>query len=1022
MRQISFLGLIALTWLTGCKQTVTPPPLRSLDKSGALSVVCRDMTTGQGQDINGCPDARATATTGRHTLLMITQFGRGEVAVIDMTTRVVVDEDPAIPGTEFLPVGASPISIASTPGGASTFVATAEPGREAIFVLPTSCAMPPATEEPPRDISQWSACRLPDTPGKMLIVPDATTTSDQNFRQACDQASESTSSASSRDDCPANWDADEQIAPAGRRKVVVTFPKLGGVALLDARKLYELPPGGFDTCPIERWLALSTQVPDSLSQVPPSDLQTTCNISPRYSFGPPQSPFLSQPAGISFKDGELYVADLGVPLVHAVDLKDPCSPRELPPLIPASWQEPTRTVYASNVAVSDLTSSNHRYVYAVDDAYGNIMAFDVSATSQQRTPLVFPGSPYLPFDAPDRIKSNLNNARVLDLTFIKHDVPIVDSNMSSTATQLMCDPNPVSSGPATEYRTASDYTRGAAPSKLRGVFAVTALSDGNIGLIDVEDLDAPCRRPTEINRSSTIDWRGCAGDTTARIVKDSYTDANGARTVSDEVSCNVFEPHRNRSGRFLANNSSVGTNSPSLTVFPALTSPSGSLSGGSSTRANSLPKLLAVPYPVTSSVITGSTYTNLDPSQVNIGSTLYYTQAPQLTDPASGAVLTDATIVPGASLLDIAPTSARNNSLLLPVIEPRAYLPSESYTLTYEGELFPDRQTGIMDPVSLMITDPTVGFCDQGVQDADLAALMADDFILTTDKNSAAQKVAFAPNHTDFVQITQDFSDGDSYWATPPGLACLDPATGITGINGCRSYFGTTDNFKSARELTILEAYQDHLVLGLLPTADSAAINNLHCCFPGTVQYTVRAARQWVLRGPQPLTKLTVDVNAHGRCIRDCDPRKAYLKNRAIEISSSATSCPKGVCTCGSSNCVVGIGPSSDLSNVCVVEDNGQVNPQNVAPGCVFDSLKARFAVYSGTSPSVRDMAFAWQLTGGFVPYQLSLSNRLTGLAVMPQSMTPAPNLNAFFVVDSVSGAVFEFVLDPFTINGDPYL
>jgi hypothetical protein len=56
------------------------------------------------------------------------------------------------------------------------------------------------------------------------------------------------------------------------------------------------------------------------------------------------------------------------------------------------------------------------------------------------------------------------------------------------------------------------------------------------------------------------------------------------------------------------------------------------------------------------------------------------------------------------------------------------------------------------------------------------------------------------------------------------------------------------------------------------------------------------------------------------------------------------------------------------------------------------------------------------------VPYQLSLANSYTGAAVMPQSMTFAQSLNAFFVVDSVSGGVFEVVLDPFTINGNPYL
>ena len=67
-------------------------------------------------------------------------------------------------------------------------------------------------------------------------------------------------------------------------------------------------------------------------------------------------------------------------------------------------------------------------------------------------------------------------------------------------------------------------------------------------------------------------------------------------------------------------------------------------------------------------------------------------------------------------------------------------------------------------------------------------------------------------------------------------------------------------------------------------------------------------------------------------------------------------------------------------------------------------------------------MSFVWQVTGGFLPLQLNLANHLTGSAIMPQSMTMAPKLNSFFVVDGVSGGVFQIVLDPFSINGDPYL
>jgi len=52
---------------------------------------------------------------------MVTQIERGEVAVIDMTNRIVLDEDPTVPGTEFLPVARCRCRSPRHPEEASTF-------------------------------------------------------------------------------------------------------------------------------------------------------------------------------------------------------------------------------------------------------------------------------------------------------------------------------------------------------------------------------------------------------------------------------------------------------------------------------------------------------------------------------------------------------------------------------------------------------------------------------------------------------------------------------------------------------------------------------------------------------------------------------------------------------------------------------------------------------------------------------------------------------------------------------------
>ncbi len=877
IRLIRPLALLGLLFVTNCQQTVTPPPLLSLSRSGGMSVICRDMTSGQGQDINGCPDAYATTWDGRHTLLMVTQQERGEVAVIDMTTRVVLDEDPTVPGTEFLPIGKLPVAITSTPGGASTFVATAEPGREAIFALPTSCAVAPSANQPPRDLTQWSACKLPAAPGEMTILSDATLNSGGEFRRTCDGDGVSDVDPITRSDCPADWDAEQQISPAGRRKLLVTLPTLGGVAILDARNLFDRVPGTFGDCTIERWLPLSPSVPTGVQeQRIPADLvpsDPSCTVTPRYSVGPPPSGFVAKPAGIAVKEGQLYVADMGTPLVHVLNVKDPCDPHELPPLLPSSYDVPTRPVYTSSVAVSDLTSKGERFVYAVDSDDGSILAFDVSPNATQKTPIIRDGTKYLPYYSPDRIQTNLQNASVKDLLFVTHDVPIVDVGSATSATGIQCNPNPAVLGETSaEYRTSGDYTRGASPSKLRGTFAIAALSDGHLGVVDVEDWDAPCRRPIQSNSSSVPDWRGCSNDLS--LPNGLYALSDGTRTVSDESSCRVVEEHHARSGRFFANNTTVGTSAPSLQTFPTLTSITGNVATDSSSKATANPRMLAVAFPNPPEV-----------SEVFVGSTLYY--------------LSNGSTPPNnATLLSVNPAVASNNSLLLPLVEPRTYLPAENFSVTFEGKLFDDRQTGFLSlsdfdaGLELTLADHDAGFCDQGVEDSDAAAKQAKQFVSTDTQLQDAQTAAFALDHTDKVQVTIDFTDSNPYWSTPVGAACAkDDKLGVSGISGCRTYFGTPTDFKDTREWRILEAYQDKLVLD--PAShDATALANLHCCFPATVLYTVRAPNTWLFRGQQPMTNVVVNP-ASNRCVinDECNPRKQLLRNRIIEISSTDTSC-----------------------------------------------------------------------------------------------------------------------------------
>src|SRR5204862_3901532 len=122
------------------------------------------------------------------------------------------------------------------------------------------------------------------------------------------------------------------------------------------------------------------------SQKLPPDLTpangTTC-ATPTYATQPMSVP--STPGGFAVAGDRVYVADRDRPVVHVLDVSDPCLDTKLPPLLPVSYENPQRIVTTSRLAVSQLsvTSKNPRgqqFLYAIDqdDQPASIMAFDLT--------------------------------------------------------------------------------------------------------------------------------------------------------------------------------------------------------------------------------------------------------------------------------------------------------------------------------------------------------------------------------------------------------------------------------------------------------------------------------------------------------------------------------------------------------------------------------------------------------------------------------------------------------------------
>ncbi|MBK7586436.1 MAG: hypothetical protein IPI67_40385 [Myxococcales bacterium] len=995
---VKFALFVALaSFSVNCTETPVSLPLRSLERSGEVSFVCADRE-GVGYDINSCPDFDSEVNP-RHLFALVTQTLRGEVAVVDLSAGKVVDLDSSTPGFRFIPVGKNPIDIVSTPGGVASFVGVADVGKEGIFAIPTRCARPPA-----HDLVAWPACALPSAPGEMAIVidppapdNDGDSTTPAPVRASCDAApsvdaaTPGTALAATRADCAADLALEK--SPAGRRKLLVTLPEEGGFAVIDAQALLDREPGSFKPCDIERFIKLEPKLGDDVVQKAPSDLQAPGCVPPEINYGPVPDTFITHPGGIEVSDGRLFVADRGAPVVHVVDVSDPCSPRQDPPLRPVSYENPNRIVTTSQVAVSPPTSKGQLFAYAIDEFDGSVMIFDVTPGTSNRTPIVRPGSPRLPFEPPDRIAFG---APARDVGFALRDVPIADPETGIATIGTSCDPDPTLAvtAPAAKYRPNFDYTRGAAPRNLRGVFGFVMLSSGQVAVVDIEDYDAPCRRPITTNSSTIENFRGCLGDAEEPPFFTLDQTAEGKRTVSGELSCRVVEQHRARSGRMLVNAGDLGVNAPSLRGLPRLGAPEGgNLATDQSDEGRLHPKVLAVEFPKP----TGGA----QPVEVHVGTSLYKSASSSDANPQNALVLD--------------PKLAERLSVGLVLSEPRAFGGDEELKLVYEGSFVPERKAGFPAFTGSgkpdVLKDADANFCGRGVQDMTYAESVGQKLGVP-----ASELGAFARRHADLVQVTQSVpSEDSSYWKTGAGAAC-GGGTGKVAYFTCREAFGPVDAPTELRDLRVVEAYFDRLVVEPKNFTDEAdrdrVIELFNCCLGGgsALSYRVRAGNQWVLSGSgSGFRHHVVAEQGSLRCVEDCNPRRKPLDSRVFEVSASDCAAPKE----GPSACPIGRATSADVA--CVLDASAQLAPGKPGEACIFQSLTHRFAVYRGNEPSKRDMQFSWTVTGGFTPLVANLAAQ--SRAVSPQSMVFVPQIGQFAVTDGASEGLVLVSLDSVSVS-----
>jgi hypothetical protein len=1128
------LGLIG-AGLASCSQTPANVAIRSFQQAQRADLLCIQVNYPDGTELptdmitplplDQCGPVPDTTDAGfalqNHLYAAVTQMARGELAIVDLTSGQVIDQDKSTPAINFIPVGKVPTDVKSMPDSSFTFVSSADPSKPAIYAIDghtilgnwqgtqqTTQGGPP---NPPLTLPDLKACLLPQPPQALVIVtPQA--------------------SADGEAGAPDGGAASGPVLVAVLRGFGGLSPK---IAAIDVPTLVNEQPGTLNPCRIlgdtqfARPASTATWQPgpawpdgvpyvdggvNTEGEVP--ELGPSCVASVAEAGAPEAGAPLAitpgaEPTPLYVATREdfpiVYVADGQLPVIHVIDLRDPSSPTELAPLVASSVVNPTRPVTVGQLAVSPVTSEFTRYLYAIDQGQGSLMVYDVTdPLAGPRTPLERPHAELNPFVDPDRIGFN---APVATLTFAMHDWPLPNQAEGTSPvhqyTGLLCNPNANAHPDAGVFLQNGAYyrvdqasliqTNGTAdffPARLRGVFGFATLSNGTIVTIDVDDWDAPCRRPDPMANGPVQDFAhqtydptvpaGAAnaslfGQTGSLAVPQPIASGTNdfdpyhapitynsnipeSPAVTEEAFFPVSAPNRMRSGNLLENDPLSGNHMPNVQGAPQLFN----LNGSAIPTGQSSPVLLATA--LQSGWYDPSFVSNpAEPNPLSrlAQSNLASSFREQVSDLVPGGPMTtlaagDAGMVSAGDAGAMMAASISGASVRISLDDPTAHQ-DQDWTVTYEGQL--PTVTGITgnlastdDYSTLTLTAPNSQLCERGIEDVRIGraraaqvieALGASNITATMDvtppQDLPGNKGLVPPNLSladwtgDYVQITDDLLvNTDQYWQPPsqggPTVSCWDgslannndPNIAQERYSACDAVFGTSGdlnynvNTSYARDFPILEAFDDHLMLGRFfwPPTDSmgntiaespanriivgadpsnaSALRFAQCCFHSQAGFAVRTGGEWVASGSSLGLIHHVQTDpATGACVLSCDPRLALANARSFDIPWSEYPTAMGnAATC-----------SPPPSNV--------VPPGRDSPLAMRNPIFS-YVTWSGCGPpsstvdhttTTRDDQWKFSIRGSFSPLTISLTQG-TNTPVSPQSMLFVPPLGQLAVVD----------------------
>ncbi len=760
----------------------------------------------------------------------------------------------------------------------------------------------------------------------------------------------------------------------------------------------------------------------------------------------------------------LYVADATLPVIHVIDVTQPNAPHELEPLLATSVAQPTRVVQlrSGGMALSPPTRDYKRYLYAIDDPGGSLMVFDVTDLSSPHVPMQRPHQELNPLAPADRLTFA---APVAAVAFVQHDWPVQIPGDTVHAFQgLLCNPNQNAHPNPTSFIDLGAYYRAdqagviqplgtveGFPYRLRGIFAFATLTNGTMVTIDVDDWDAPCRRPDPmsagpITQAGTVYDGGLTGSldipqSDAGAAPDSSTFLDpyhapityqGIISESAAVTLEPFfpvsAPNRIRSGFLLRNDPTAGVHVPTIAQPPELQDLNGTpvttLSQPGTLRPLLLPTTLDPGF--------------IDPSQI---------QNPTEPDPNARTSFPTVVTFPAAKN---PPEPGVRLSFDDPTVQQ-----GQDWTVAYEGVL--PSSNGIVADITttngfhtLNFTTTGANLCGLGIEDWSIGQARATTALEEMESlhlvSNAPPPSGQAPDPrltlpswtTDYVEITDDIlPQTDPYWGIPSYPASDASASNVNScwalpgkndfvdapntpapsshatarFNFCQAVYGTPGTNPDAsvsRDAPILQAYKDHLVVGRFGfkgqleqttnrKVDPGSDNNplslqlMACCFHKQAAIKVRAGGEWVAVGQNGIGLLH-----HVVAQPSPDPATSRCvlscDPRDALVNARSFDVPWAV----PDKCTALPPPASAVA----IDRNNVLAMRNP----MFS-----YVTWAGCGPlttppdahtlTARDLTWKFSVGGAFSPLTIALSGT-NGAAVSPQSMLFIDSLGQLAVVD----------------------